>query len=64
MKIETVMYEIEWSKFKKGHSFFVPCIDVANAKLTIQKVAHRLDIAIVTKVIIVDGIKGIRVWRV
>jgi hypothetical protein len=64
MKIETVSYQLDWSKFRAGHSFFVPCIDHNAARETIAAVTKRLKIPIVTKVVIVEGIKGLRVWRV
>jgi hypothetical protein len=64
MKIETVAYQLNWSKFRVGYSFFVPCIDERAARETINAVTKRLKISIVTKVVIVDGIKGLRVWRV
>jgi hypothetical protein len=64
MKIETVAYQLDWSKFRIGYSFFVPCIDEKAARKTLAAVAKRLKIEIVTKVVIVDGIKGLRVWRV
>jgi hypothetical protein len=64
MKIETVAYQLDWSKFRVGYSFFVPCIDERAARETINAVTKRLKISIVTKVVIVDGIKGLRVWRV
>jgi len=63
MKIETVTYRLNWGKFKKGHSFFVPCIDHAKARKTIAQITKRLKIAVVTKVTIEEGIKGLRVWR-
>lgn len=64
MKIETVSYQIEWKKFRKGHSFFVPCIDEKAAREELNRVAKRLKFEIVTKVVLLDGIKGLRVWRV
>ena len=64
MKIETVSYLIEWKKFRKGYSFFVPCIDERAAREELNAVAKRLKMDIVTKVVITDGIKGLRVWRV
>ena len=64
MKIETVSYLIEWKKFRKGYSFFVPCIDHKAAKRAVREATDRLKIRIVTKVVIVEGIKGLRVWRV
>jgi hypothetical protein len=64
MKIETVSYQIEWRKFRKGYSFFVPCIDEKAAREELNRVAKRLKMDIVTKIILLDGIKGLRVWRV
>lgn len=64
MRIETVAYQIEWKKFRKGYSFFVPCIDEKAAREELNRVAKRLKFEIVTKVILLDGIKGLRVWRV
>jgi len=64
MKIETVTYRINWAKFRVGHSFFVPCIDQKAAKRAVKEVTGRLKIRNVTKVVIVEGIKGLRVWRV
>jgi len=64
MKIETLTYEINWAKFRKGYSFFIPCIDHRTARKVLKTVTKRLKMDIVTKVIIVDGIKGLRVWRV
>ena len=64
MKIETVSYKIDWSKFYKGYSFFVPCVDHKAARSSLQTTAKRLQMEIITKVVIVDGVKGLRVWRV
>ena len=64
MKIETLSYQINWRGFKKGYSFFVPCIDVAAAKESVERTTRRLRIKVVTRVEINDGVKGLRVWRV
>jgi hypothetical protein len=64
MKIETVTYRIDWSKFRKGYSFFVPCIDHKAAREEVAVVTKRLKINTVSKVEIVEGIKGLRVWRI
>ena len=63
MQIETVSYQLEWKKFRKGYSFFVPCIDDKAAREELNRVAKRLKFDIVTKVVLLDGIKGLRVWR-
>jgi hypothetical protein len=64
MKIETVTYQINWAKFRRGYSFFVPCIDEKAARKEIAVISKRLKIPVVTKVVIEEGIKGLRVWRV
>ena len=64
MKIETIDYNINWARFRKGYSFFVPCIDHTAARKDLAIVAKRLKMEIVTKVVIVEGVKGLRVWRV
>lgn len=64
MKIETVSYQINWKKFHKGKSFFVPCIDPKAARRDMAKVLRRLRINTVDKLVVEDGIKGLRVWRV
>lgn len=64
MKIETVAYQINWAKFHKGRSFFVPCIDTVAARSMVARVTKRLKIDVVTKVVIEEGVKGLRVWRV
>ena len=63
MQIETVSYQIEWKKFRKGYSFFVPCIDEKAAREELNRVAKRLKMDIVTKVVLLDGIKGFRVQQ-
>lgn len=63
MKIETVHYEVNWAKFRRGYSFFVPCIDVPKAKQELGRVARRLKMELLMKVVIEDGVKGLRVWR-
>jgi len=64
MKIESVSYRINWKKFKKGYSFFVPCIDPEAARQTLAPATKRLKVKVVTKVTIEDGVKGLRIWRV
>jgi hypothetical protein len=64
MKIETVNYSIDWSKFHIGYSIFVPCIDHKAAFAEVHRVTKRLKIPVVTKVVIEEGVKGLRVWRI
>lgn len=64
MIIENVRYRVDWSKFRRGYSFFVPCIDVAEAKEELNMIAERLGMELVVRVVIENGLKGLRVWRV
>ena len=64
MRIETITYNINWAKFRVGYSFFIPCIDCDKAKKTIQRVTRKQKINIVMKVVIEEGIRGLRIWRV
>lgn len=64
LEIETVKYRINWAKFKPGYSFFVPCVNPANARKELERFAklHRMEL--VVKLMLVDGVQGLRVWRV
>lgn len=64
MRIEQIGYTIDWKKFYKGYSVFIPCIDVRAARAQITAAAERLKLNLVTKVVIEEGVKGLRVWRV
>lgn len=64
MKIETVSYKINWKRFKKGYSFFVPCIDHVQAEQEVARTMKRLKLSVVTKLVVEDGVKGLRIWRV
>jgi hypothetical protein len=64
MQVEKVSYQIDWRKFKRGTSFFIPCLNPKEAKQEIFRTTNRLKIPILTKVVIDEGIRGLRVWRV
>lgn len=63
MLVEKISYQINWRKFKKGYSFFIPCLNPAQAKQDILSTTNRLRYKILTKVVIEEGIRGLRVWR-
>ena len=63
MQIEGVTYEIDWRKFKKGRSIFLPCLDSKRAKTQLLEVTDRLKLKVLVKVVIVEGIRGLRIWR-
>lgn len=64
MQVEKIRYEIDWKKFTVGYSFFIPCLDPPNALKEITPILKRLKYKTVHKVVIEDGVQGIRVWRV
>lgn len=63
MRVEGVTYEINWKKFHKGAAIFIPCLDGRRAKVTVKRVTDRLRMKVLIKICIVEGIRGLRVWR-
>jgi hypothetical protein len=63
MEIEKVNYQIDWTKFKRGTSFFIPCLDPVRAKQRILKTTKRLKYKVLFKVVIEEGVKGLRIWK-
>jgi len=64
MRVEKITYEINWKGFGVGCSFFIPCLNPKKSRRDILQVVHRLRYKVVTKVVIEDGVRGVRVWRV
>lgn len=62
MVIEGVSYEINWKRFKRGTSIFLPCLDVQRARAQVMVVTKRLKLKVLIKVVIEDGIRGLRIW--
>ena len=63
MLVEKVDYDINWRNFKRGYSFFIPCLDPKAARREIKEVTDRFKYKILTKVVIEEGVRGLRVWR-
>jgi hypothetical protein len=63
MLTNNVDYQILWSEFKPGTSIFIPAIDTKAATEAMKKESERLEFQFVHKVVIEDGVQGIRVWR-
>ena len=66
MKLHTEGAEIhiEWHFLKPGTSFFIPALNCMQAKQDIGRVAKRLKMLILMQIVIEEGIRGVRVWRV
>jgi hypothetical protein len=54
---------IDWPKFKPGSSIFIPAVDIPSAVDAIKREAARLEFQFIHKIVVEDGIKGVRVWR-
>ena len=63
MEVEKVSYRIDWKQFKRGYSFFIPCLNPKQAKREIRRTTNRLKMDVLMKVVIEEGIRGLRVWR-
>ena len=64
MLVEGVSYQINWRNFKRGYSIFIPCLDTAKAKREITASLKPHKINVLMKVVLADGIKGLRIWRI
>ena len=64
MQIEKISYSIDWGEMRVGQSFFVPCINHRVARKAIRAIADRLKMELVIKIVIEEGVKGLRVWKV
>ena len=63
MLVENVSYQINWKAFKRGTSIFVPCLNSSSAVEEIMSTMRRVKVKVVTKVVIQDGVRGVRIWR-
>lgn len=64
MIVEGVSYDINWRAFKRGTSIFFPCLRPATARKEILATTNRLKMKVDTRVVIEEGIRGLRVWRI
>ena len=64
LTVERVDYVVNWKAFKKGSSFFIPCLNCRAARDGIAVVVRRFRFKAIRKVTIEDGVRGLRVWRV
>jgi hypothetical protein len=64
MVVEGVSYNVNWKTFRRGTSFFIPCLNTAKARRKILVTTNRLCIEVLAKVVIEEGIKGLRIWKV
>jgi hypothetical protein len=64
MRVEGLAYELDWQEFTVGSSFFIPCLDADKARKRVEDKMERLGYNVIVKLVIEDGVRGLRVWRV
>jgi hypothetical protein len=63
MKIERVSYDVNWANFKRGYSIFVPCLDCVQARKDVYAVLKRLKKNSLAYIVVEEGVRGLRIWR-
>ena len=64
MLVEQISYNVNWKNFKVGYSIFIPCLNPSSAKKDVLRVTKRLKINVVFKVVVEEGVRGLRSWRI
>ena len=49
MKIDGVVYELDWREFRIGSSFFIPCVGTVAGKQLIENKMRRLGFTVIVK---------------
>lgn len=63
MRIQNLPILIRWNKFAPGTSFFIPCIDRDGMESWVRSETKRIEVSVICKQVIENGIYGLRVWR-
>ena len=64
MLVDGVDYEIDWGRFKVGSSFFLPCIHTDISREQILRITQRFQFKVQARLVVEEGIRGLRVWRI
>ena len=64
METHGIPIEIDWGKFQIGTSIFIPGVDQDGLKRQIRWEMRRLQLKVVVKGVVENGILGVRTWRV
>tara|TARA_R100001377_G_scaffold10270_1_gene5189 strand:- start:392 stop:592 length:201 start_codon:yes stop_codon:yes gene_type:complete len=64
IELHGIHFDIEWDKFEPHSSFFIPCLDIKEAKRVVTAEVKRRKVKVRIKTMTLDGVRGIRVWRV
>jgi hypothetical protein len=62
---DRIRFVIPWDRFKVGTSIFIPSLDPSYTLKVFRKEAreHAKDYSFTTRVVVENGIMGLRVWR-
>jgi hypothetical protein len=63
VKLEGVNYRINWRKFRRGTSFMIPCLNPKETREKLEAALKRLKLQVLIKVVIEEGVRGLRVWK-
>ena len=64
IEIHGINFDVQWDKFEPHSSFFIPCLDIKEAKRVIKLETTRHKFKVRMKTTTKDKVRGIRVWRV
>ena len=64
MRVQGLEFEVDWAKFRPGTSFFIPCLNINEAKISVGNVCKRLKYTIEARGVIENNVRGLRVWRI
>ena len=63
IQIHGITFNIEWDKFKRSSSFFIPCLNSKEAKRVLRIACKHQKFKIRMKVVTENKVRGVRVWR-
>jgi hypothetical protein len=64
IEVDGELFYINWVKFRKDSSFFIPCIQCNKLRKQIMTKATIACVPINCRYVVENKVKGIRVWRV
>jgi len=63
MIVQQIKYSLNWKRFRKGWSFFVPCTQLKEAEASIKEEAKIHKYTMVCRPVIENKLRGLRCWR-
>ena len=63
LKNDGVKFSVNWAAFKPGTSIFIPCLGCQALRDKMVKVVQSNKMVVQMKIVIEEGIRGLRVWR-